>query len=166
MVATGDNANNAVTQHHSDPATPPEPPPPPKPSTMLILTWPPEERADATVTIDGAVMTVPKTGPVEYPLEIRDASHRVRIARKGFRTLDFPRQSREGDQLPPYPVRWVPSFDEWVQDFEEAKHLASAGQESIFIVFDASDGATNAEPLMRRSFPRRSFSTVPAKIAC
>jgi S1-C subfamily serine protease len=166
-VATAGNAtapSAGTTVGTKEPAPPPEPEPPPKPSTKLILTWPESERAGAVVYIDGRAMEVPKAGPVvEYLLEIRPAAHRVRITRAGFRTLDFPRQSTEGDQLPPYPVRWVPSFDGWGQDFEEAKRLAAAGQKFILIVFDDSDGAPNAEPLMQEIFSKDEFQTGPGK---
>ena len=51
------------------------------------MNWPESERADAVVQIDGNPMKVPQTGPVEYPLEIRDASHTIHITRKGFSPL-------------------------------------------------------------------------------
>ena len=60
-------------------------------------------------------------------------------------------------------MRWVRSFDGWVQDFEEAKRLAAAGKKSILIVFDGSDGAPNSEPLMREVFSRDEFLNGPGK---
>ncbi len=88
-----------------------------KPSTKFVLNWPESERADAVVQIDGNPMKVPQTGPVEYPLEIRDASHTIHITRKGFAPLVTKQLAREGEQLPPYTVKWFRSFDGWVAGF-------------------------------------------------
>ena len=134
-----------------------------KPSTRFVLIWPPEERSDAVVQIDGNPRKVPPTGPVEYPLEIRDASHTIHITRKGFAPLVTKQFAREGEQLPPYTVKWFRSFDGWAQDFEDAKRQAAAGKKSILILFDGSDWSPNSEPLMREVFSRDEFLNGPGK---
>ena len=168
MNSTKQGAENPVAASpvQSQPAAPAAPPKPTRPTTLLVLTWPESERADAAVFVDGSRREVPKTGPVEYPLEVQPGSYKIYITRKGFQRLEFSRLSHEGDQLPPYPVRWIPNYDNWGQDFDEAKQASAGGKKQILIVFDGSDWAPKSERLMREIFSRRSFSRWPSAISC
>jgi S1-C subfamily serine protease/thioredoxin-related protein/DNA-directed RNA polymerase subunit RPC12/RpoP len=144
---------------HAATAPPAEPP---KPSAKLVLNWRESERADAEVYIDDSFKEVPKSGPVEYPLEIQSASHKIRITRKGYHTLEFLRLSTSEETLPPYPVKWFRSFDAWEQDFEKAKAKA-AGKKYVLVFFDSSDSAPNSEPFMRVIFSQEEFLTAADK---
>ena len=106
---------------------------------------------------------MPKTGPVQYPLEVQPGSYKICITRKGYQRLDFPRMSREGEQLPPYPVRWIPTFDSWGQDLDEAKQLSAGGKKDILIVFDRSDRPPkSAARLMQEIFSKAEFLKLAA----
>ena len=129
----------------------------------MVLNWDESERADAAVTIDDNLKEVPKSGPVEYPLEIQSTSHQIRITRKGYRTLEFSMLSTSEERLPPYPVKWFRSFDAWEQDFEKAKQLAAAGKKPVLVFFDSSDSAPNSEPFMRVIFSQEEFLKVADK---
>ncbi len=121
------------------------------------MNWPESERADSAVFIDGSRNEVPKTGPVQYPLEVQPGSYKICITRKGYQSLEFPQVSREGERLPPYPVRWILTFDSWGQDFDEAKQLSAGGKKQLLIVFDDSDQNPKSARLMQDIFSKPEF---------
>ncbi|MDX1944915.1 MAG: trypsin-like peptidase domain-containing protein [Pirellulaceae bacterium] len=58
----------------------------PQKSAKLVLQWPPADRSEAAVFIDGKKLKVPLTGPVEFPLT--SGEHEVVVIRRGYDQID------------------------------------------------------------------------------
>lgn len=60
---------------------------PPKPKeSLLVFDWPAETRAGLTVTVDGAKVAAPASGPWEY--RVPAGPHRVLASRAGFKPIE------------------------------------------------------------------------------
>ena len=130
------------------------------PSTTLELKWRELERVGGGITVDGDPVDLPAKGDVELELEVRSASHKICLTRPGYQTIEFSRMSAADEPQNDLTVRWIPlprGFDDWLQDFDEAKRLAAKGGKSILILFDASDNSENSEIYRRQIFSQAEF---------
>ena len=136
----------------------------PKPSeassTTLVLDWMESERANATVSVDGKPVEVPKSGAVKLSLPVQSTPHRIRLERKGFEPLEFNRMSVADQPQNDYVVAWTAlprGYSDWLQDFDGAKFLASFTNRSILILFDKSDSSEDSKHSAHDIFGDREF---------
>ncbi len=129
----------------------------------LAFVWPEATRQDAEIFINGRRMILPARGDVEYTLQ--PGAYEVRLARAGFRTIEARVELQKGfirefepiwevDQraavatsaadppstaikpaMPPRSVRAPRGYTGWLQNYEEAKTAAAAGNKNLLIAF-------------------------------
>jgi S1-C subfamily serine protease len=134
----------------------------------LVVDWPAADRGDATLSLDGKPMAVPKEGPIA--LKVKPGKHVVGILRKDFEpvrgevqvakgtTETFQPQWKEvvavasntqpapavgGESPSSFPVGTaivIPGFEGWQQVLAVAKDKAANEKKDILIVFGSSDG--------------------------
>jgi thioredoxin-related protein len=138
---------------------------------VFVLDLSDRERQEVQVKIDGQPYPVPELGPVSFQLTA--GQHQVQLSRAGFETINHsfhladnalasytPRWQREGagSFTPPTAVAGGPlSFDDWLQDFEEAKRQAHAADKDILVTFNGSDWCGWCIRLMYEVFFQQDF---------
>ncbi len=68
-----------------------------------------------------------------------DREHWTQLAENADAIKELSLPPPEGDQGSPASVASAPSFDDWLQDFEEAKRRAAKENKDILVAFDGSD---------------------------
>ena len=83
----------------------PTAPPPASPAaTALALDWPESERAEATVSLNGTSMQLPRTGNVEYP--VAAGTYRIVLQQRGYQPIDTTLPLQDGERRSYRPV-WL-----------------------------------------------------------
>lgn len=75
----------------------------PAASGNLVVEWPLHEREGAEITMDGEVLPVPDTDPIE--LQIPDGRHRMLFRRSGYE--DIPKTFQFSDVRVKMKLRWI-----------------------------------------------------------
>jgi S1-C subfamily serine protease len=107
---------------------------------VLTIDWPENQRAGASLFVDGKKTDIPTTGAIQIPLPPSNRQYEFRLERKGFEPKEFRRASSEDDQA--YVVKeWDSTVqgNDLEQDFEVAKKSAGEHNKNVMIIFDASD---------------------------
>jgi S1-C subfamily serine protease/DNA-directed RNA polymerase subunit RPC12/RpoP len=128
----------------------------------LEIVWQEWEREGASVAVDGRELPLPKSGQIKYPLPPRSEPYHFRIERPGYKPIEFARRSAAGEDQLPYSTEneWVKKprgFDDWLQDFEEAKQLAGKNNKQILILFDGSDWVDASRTMAKEIFSQPDF---------
>ncbi len=137
-------------------------------ATTLVIEWPEDERADASLTLDNRKMKVAKRGPVKYT--VSPGRHKLVLMRRGYshiklsatidagETYSYRPEWGESNAFAAVPQGWPKPgggkstnsgsaaaragsgpFAGWIQDMEKAKRKAAARNRDVLILFDGSD---------------------------
>jgi len=137
----------------------------------LVLDWPESDRANAAVDIDGDRRELNSSGKVTY--ELPEGEHRVVLRRRGYEQVEYRLYVRKGEEVTRKPD-WkedklaakpddpgtsllAPSFDDWLQDFENAKRRAAAEEKDLLVLFAGSDWCEYSKQMARLVFFQPEF---------
>jgi S1-C subfamily serine protease len=132
----------------------------------LRIEWDEAARKGATLFVDDDERDVPESGPVAFSLP--PGKHHIVILRRQYEQVDLERDFRAGETFAFKPdwkqvavseasIKFSPGFEDWIQDFEEAKRIAAEQRKDVFLLFDGSDWSTNSKMLASDVFFQQEF---------
>lgn len=147
-------------------------------TSYIVFDWPENDRPGSSVLLDGTKTSVPSTGDVEF--EVQPGPHKIVIIRSGFSPIETTLVTESG-QRHEYCPQWsenlpladLPSLEEndassgkeadshsyedWLQDLELAKQVATIGNKNILLLFSGSDWNPACKRLASEVFFQSAF---------